>query len=248
MRGDRGVGAVAVGVDPPRFGQSSQIAGWQVWGAAVLLPLYGNIVALGQFYALLPGPGLGIVFGLLPALALVAFARLPLRELGISRCGAGRAGAIGLLVGLGVALPAIVFLFAPPLVGERVTYAPVTTAARDVLWWRAFVWMPLDTALPEEIAFRGVVLGLLLRVVARWPAVVISAVVFTLWHLVVVWRTVALTNLADEPLWLALGLLGSLGAVFVGGLVFAVLRLRTGNLAASITAHWAFNAVLLLGL
>ena len=45
-----------------------------------------------------------------------------------------------------------------------------------------------------------------------------------------------------------LGLAGALGAIFVGGIVFAMLRLRTGNLAGSIVMHWAFNAILLVGI
>jgi membrane protease YdiL (CAAX protease family) len=36
--------------------------------------------------------------------------------------------------------------------------------------------------------------------------------------------------------------------VLIGGVLFAVVRLATGHLVGSIVAHWAFNAVLLLGL
>ena len=61
-------------------------------------------------------------------------------------------------------------------------------------------------------------------------------------------RTVASTNLQTEPLLASLGVLGAFLAIGVGGVLFAWLRLTSGHLAASIAAHWAFNAALLLGL
>ena len=69
-----------------------------------------------------------------------------------------------------------------------------------------------------------------------------------LWHGVIVTRTVALTNLQPDPLLVIVGLAGAFAAVFVGGILFAALRLATGHLAGSIVAHWAFNAALLVGL
>jgi len=36
--------------------------------------------------------------------------------------------------------------------------------------------------------------------------------------------------------------------VFAGGVIFALLRLRTGNLAAAVLAHWLFDAGLITGL
>ena len=61
-------------------------------------------------------------------------------------------------------------------------------------------------------------------------------------------RTVALTNLQADPLLVIVGMAGAFAAVFVGGILFAALRLATGHLAGSIVAHWAFNAALLVGL
>jgi uncharacterized protein len=108
--------------------------------------------------------------------------------------------------------------------------------------------MPLDTALPEEIAFRGVLLAALLQFCAPTRAVLISAAAFTVWHAVIVARTLGGTNLAEDHVLLALGFLGSFFSVFVGGIIFAILRLKTGHLLGSISAHWGFNAMLLLAL
>ena len=41
---------------------------------------------------------------------------------------------------------------------------------------------------------------------------------------------------------------GALGILLVGGAIMAGLRLATGTLLTSVAAHWAFNAVILLGL
>jgi membrane protease YdiL (CAAX protease family) len=141
-----------------------------------------------------------------------------------------------------------VLLRFPPLVGHAVEYSPLNSLPREVLLWRAFFWMPLDTAVPEEIAFRGVLLGALRRRLSDRGAVVVSALIFTAWHAVIVSRTIALTNLQAVPILVILGLLGAYLAICVGGVLFAFLRVTTGHLVASIVAHWGFNAALLLGL
>jgi membrane protease YdiL (CAAX protease family) len=219
---------------------------------ATCLAVYGNGVSLALAQA---GPAqgwLGVGLGAVPAAAMFVWGRrmaaLSMRDLGLSRRGVVRSACVGLLVALGVALPAVLFLNSPPLVGRPITYAPLSNLSTESLLWRAFVWMPLDTALPEELAFRGVLLAALLRCFAAPGAVVISAIAFTLWHAVIVSRTLGVTNLADEPVLVALGLAGSFVSVLVGGVVFAVVRLATGHLVGSLVAHWAFNAVLLLGL
>jgi membrane protease YdiL (CAAX protease family) len=216
------------------------------------LAVYGNGVSLA-LAEVSPAEGwAGVGLGVVPAAAMFVWARrmaaLSMRDLGLSRRGVVRSAWIGLLVALAVAVPAVLFLNAPVLVGRPVTYAPLSSLSTESLLWRALVWMPLDTAFPEEVGFRGVLLAALLRRFAAPGAVVISAVAFTLWHAVIVSRTLGVTNLAGEPLLLALGLAGAFGSVLIGGVLFAVVRLATGHLVGSIVAHWAFNAVLLLGL
>ena len=41
---------------------------------------------------------------------------------------------------------------------------------------------------------------------------------------------------------------GAFVVLFVGGLTMAGLRVTTGSLATTVAAHWAFNAVILVGL
>ncbi|GMV44578.1 MAG: hypothetical protein AMXMBFR64_62940 [Myxococcales bacterium] len=81
-------------------------------------------------------------------------------------------------------------------------------------------------ALAEEIIFRGVILDGLLGVMERRSAIIVSAAMFATIHLSI------------------------LGTLHVGalGLLFAVVRLRTGSLLPGVLLHAAYNgAFLLLG-
>jgi membrane protease YdiL (CAAX protease family) len=216
------------------------------------LVAYGNVAALA-LGRLPPAGGLtGVAIGF-QLIALAAIwarwvAGVGLRDLGLGRSGAGRSGAIGLLVALAMVLPALIILKNPPILGDPVTYAPVERISPAVLLWRVFVSMPLDTVVPEEIAFRGVLLAALRRRFAAGPAVALAALPFVLWHGVILSRTLGLTNLGADPFRLALGLIGGVAALFIGGVLFGALRVATGHLAGSLAAHWGFNAALLVGL
>ena len=100
--------------------------------------------------------------------------------------------------------------------------------------------------IPEEVAFRGTLLaGLLARYGVRF-AVTVSAAMFALWHGTVAVFTVMNTSL---PVVLVIpAIAGALIILLVGGAIMAGLRMATGTLLASIAGHWAFNAVILIGL
>ncbi len=150
-------------------------------------------------------------------------AALTAQDVGLAWRGAVGSIAIGLLAGLAAALPALLVLRSPPIVGHPVTYTPLGSLSFEALMWRACLWMPLDTALPEEIAFRGVLLAVLRRRWAAPSAIIFSAALFTLWHGVIVVRTVALTNLHADPPLAILALAGAFASVFAGGILFAAL-------------------------
>lgn len=159
-----------------------------------------------------------------------------------------RAAAIGCLVALGAAFVALLVLRFPPLLGGPVRYGPLEGMAIEPLLLRAFVFMPLDTVIPEEFGFRGVLLARLRRTGGTSRAVLLSAAAFTLWHVAIVAATVGQTNFREASALTLLAVVGALAAVFAGGAFFALLRIRTGHLAAAAAAHWTFNAALLLGL
>lgn len=56
-----------------------------------------------------------------------------------------------------------------------------------------------------------------------------------------------MTNFSSP--WLIVPAMGlAFAGVFGGGVIFALLRLRTHNLAAAVAAHWLFDAGLITGL
>src|SRR5262249_55356344 len=109
------------------------------------------------------------------------------------------------------------------------------------------IYMPLGIVIPEEVAFRGVLLGALARSTTTAVAVWYAALAFACWHAWIAVATVGQTTLAG-PLWSVVGIVGALGVVAAGGAAFALLRLRTGTIATTLAAHWAFNLVVLVGL
>ncbi len=160
-----------------------------------------------------------------------------------------RHAAVGALVGTaaGAAGVAALRLVAPAIVGGPIEYAPLAIVSGSELLRHVVVFLPLAVALPEEIAFRGALLGMLVRARGTRAGVVLSAVVFALWHGSVAFETVAGTTVSGTG-WAALAAAGAFAVVFAGGAVLAALRIRTGTLATTVAAHWSFNAAVLVGL
>ena len=112
----------------------------------------------------------------------------------------------------------------------------------------AFVLIPVGTVLLEEVAFRGVLWGLLRRARGTWTATVVSSVLFGLWH-VLPSLGLASDNQAVSGA-VGSGTSGSVISVlsvvlFTGlsGVVFCELRRRSGSLLASAGLHWATNGL-----
>ncbi len=226
-----------------------------IWFFALLLILWGNVVSsvLGASSWLPGGSWQFVVAGLaLIAVSLAAARALGLdaRDLGLTRRDAVRGALIGALLGTAAAVTALAALrvFAPLIVGRDVDYAPLRLVTENELVRHVAVLLPLGAILPEELAFRGVLLGAVARLRGSRAAVALSAVVFALWHAAVAVVTVGDTTLGRPSPWFLPAVATALVALFMGGAVFAWLRLRTGSLATTVAAHWLFNAVLLAGL
>jgi membrane protease YdiL (CAAX protease family) len=106
------------------------------------------------------------------------------------------------------------------------------------------VTVVLLTAIPEEFAFRGVLLGSGVRLWGDWRGTLVTSVLFGLWHV-----QPTLDTMGDNPAVLggppALVVLGAVAVTFVAGLAFAWLRLRSRSLLASVIAHVATNGLAL---
>jgi membrane protease YdiL (CAAX protease family) len=115
----------------------------------------------------------------------------------------------------------------------------------------ALVLIPVGTVLLEEVAFRGVLWGLLRRVRGTGTATAVSSLLFGLWHVL---PSLGLAT-DNEAIGGAIGrgrsaqVLTVLGTVlFTGlaGVVFCELRRRSGSILASAGLHWATNGLSVL--
>ena len=110
------------------------------------------------------------------------------------------------------------------------------------------VVIPLGTVLPEELAFRGLLLALLGRRYGLLAGILLSSGLFGLWHIVpslgggTANATMASVVGADAA--------GTVVRVVVtvvftslGGVVLCWLRLRSGSLLAPVLAHWTVNGL-----
>ncbi|SCX57169.1 CAAX protease self-immunity [Klenkia marina] len=187
---------------------------------------------------LLPeGPGARTAANLLAVAALLALTRLPRAELGLARGhvrpGLRWGGLVLAVVGTGY----LVALAVPPVHALLDAAAELGTTAELLL--RLLVFIPLGTVLAEELAFRGVLLGMALRrLPVRW-AVVWCSVVFGLWHV----STARTPDAVDGAPATTLAVLGTVVATAVAGALFAWLRLRSGSLLAPVAAHLATNVL-----
>lgn len=219
---------------------------------AAALVCWGNVVSafLGPT-ARLPGGSWPFVLSgvLLIGVTLLWSRRAALvrSELGLVFDGALAGSAVGLAMALTVALPAVALLRSGFPLGQPIAYAPLSGVEDRALALHLALFLPFGAVIPEELAFRGALLGALLRRSGALPAAVGSAAAFACWHVGVTFATVRDTPLASSPLF-PLAIAAALAVVFVGGLLFAALRLRTGTLISTIALHWAFNAAVLVGL
>ncbi|WP_439028926.1 lysostaphin resistance A-like protein [Gordonia terrae] len=116
----------------------------------------------------------------------------------------------------------------------------------------AFVIIPLQTAIPEEILFRGVLQGALGRVFGPMVTLLAGAVAFGLWHIL---SSTGLTAgneglsdvLGSGALAQVAGIAGAVVATGAAGFVLGWLRQRTTSLLAPIALHWAINATGAIG-
>lgn len=220
---------------------------------AALLVGWGNAgSSLFGATARLPGGSWAFVA---TGVALIALSLIVAQRAGLDGAAMGlratawsRGAAIGVVGGAVIALGGVLGLqLASLIVGGPVVYDPLRGVTEADLVRHVLFFLPLGAVLPEEIAFRGTLVGLLRGHGAR-AALLGSAGAFALWHAAVAVVTVSDTTIAASSPWFLPAIIGALAVVFAGGMVLAWLRLATDTLATTIAAHWVFNATLLVGL
>lgn len=218
-----------------------------VTAVAALLVAYGTVLNLG------PVPRrAGVPLNLAVGTVLVAAARaagIGWSELGLDTAALPAGVRSGVLAaGVVAAGIAVATALAPRLRGLAALFGDRRAAgvAGRALAYETLVRIPLATSLFEEVAFRGVLLALGLRSGSEVAAVLVSSAAFGLWHVGPTLEMLRLNGVAWTAPRTAATVAGAVAVTAVGGIVFAVLRLHSGSLAAPVLAHWATNALALL--
>lgn len=136
------------------------------------------------------------------------------------RWGLGAMGVIGAVLAVAAMIPAARGWFehdgADLATGELLVKA---------LWT-----IPVGTAMVEELIFRAVVLAAAMRALGTSRGVMMSAVIFGLWHIPPIF--------GDGPA----AVLGTVAATTAAGVAFALVRLRARSVLAPMLAHVATNS------
>jgi membrane protease YdiL (CAAX protease family) len=138
---------------------------------------------------------------------------------------------------VGLALPFTRELFED----ERVGDVPFWGMAYQVLFR-----IPFGTVLLEEVAFRGVLLGVFLRRTTPWRAAAWSSLLFGFWHVLpsigIESKNPVLEDLfGGGAAWAAV--VAAVVGTALAGMVFCFLRLRSGSLVAPVLLHIATNSL-----
>jgi uncharacterized protein len=183
--------------------------------------------------------GLGAAVGLTPS------------DMGVAPGQTGHGAALGALVATPI-VTGIAGAFGNPrtrglLHDERVEGLP----PRDFAF-QAGVRIPLETALAEEVLFRGVYDAWLRRDGASPVyATLVGAVVFGLWHippaLASIDRTAAGARVGTTRAGRGAAVMGTVASTAVAGVGFTLVRRRAGSVVASAIVHAAVNASGLTG-
>ena len=114
--------------------------------------------------------------------------------------------------------------------------------------WAVLVVIPLGTVLPEELAFRGLLLCLLERRLGVRAATLWSSGLFGLWHVLPSLgggaANAAITGVVGaDTAGTAMRVVVTVAFTAAAGVVLCWLRLRSGSLLAPLLAHWTVNSL-----
>jgi membrane protease YdiL (CAAX protease family) len=175
-------------------------------------------------------------------LAAARISGLSWADLGLARhrlpAGLRWGGACSALVACGYAVG-----LAVPGLRSLLTDARVAGLDGGEIAYQVLVRIPFGTVLWEEVAFRGVLLAALARLMSVRAATATSAAVFAIWHVRPTLGALAANDLADGPVLRAVAVLLAGLVTGVAGVLFTWLRLRSGSLLAPGLLHLAANTL-----
>ena len=238
---------VSVAESPPHplVGQLSALHHYRIYvdiGVVVVVLALTNLVAHFTTpwanFVTVPAAAIGLVL-------LVRSSGLDWSELGLGRehwrSGAGYALAAVALVGSVIAVGALLPWTRPMFMNDH--YATLSGALIA-----SMIIIPLQTVIPEELAFRGVLHGAMNRAWGFRGVAAAGSLLFGLWHVA---TSLGLTSsnvgftrlLGGGVLGMVAGVVLAVIATGAAGFVFTWLRGRSGSLIAPIALHWSLNGL-----
>ncbi len=229
----------------PELGQLAALHHFRVYvdvGVVVVMLALTNLLAhfttAWANVVVVPAAAVALVF-------LVRSRGLGWAELGLGRdhwrTGAGYAlaafGVVGSVIAIGALLPWTRPMF---LNNHYATLSGALVASMVII--------PLQTVIPEELAFRGVLHGALDRAWGFRGVAAAGSLLFGLWHIAsslgLTAGNVGFTHiLGAGPFGIVAGVVGAVLATAAAGFVFTWLRRRSGSLLAPIALHWSLNGL-----
>jgi membrane protease YdiL (CAAX protease family) len=204
----------------------------------VLTNLVAHFTAPWASVATVPAAAVGLV-------ALLRFNGLGWAELGLGRdhwkSGVAYALAAMALVVTVIAVGVLLPLTRPMFMNNH--YATISGALVA-----SMIIIPLQTVIPEELAFRGVLHGALNRAWGFRGVALAGSLMFGLWHIAtslgLTSSNVGFTRLfGGGVVGMLAGVTLAVIATAVAGFVFSWLRRRSGSLIAPIALHWSLNGL-----
>jgi uncharacterized protein len=229
----------------PLLGQMSALHHLRIYvdiGVVVVVLALTNLIAHFTTpwanVAVVPAAALGL-------LLLVRSRGLGWSELGLGRehwkSGAGYAVAAVALVGSVIAVGALLPWTRPMFMNDH--YATLSGALLA-----SMIIIPLQTVIPEELAFRGVLHGALGRAWGFRGVAAAGSLLFGFWHIATSFgltsSNVGFTRLLGGGVaGMVAGVVLAVVATGAAGFVFTWLRRRSGSLLAPIALHWSLNGL-----
>lgn len=227
---------------------ASQLAALHRFTVYVDVAVVVVVLALTNLIAHFTTPWAGIATVPVAAVGLVILLRcngLGWAELGLGRehwkAGMGYALAAVMVVVSVIAVGALLPVTRPMFMNNH--YATISGALIA-----SMIIIPLQTVIPEELAFRGVLHGALSRAWGFRGVAVAGSLLFGLWHIAtslgLTSSNVGFTRLfGGGVIGMLCGVVLAVLATGAAGFVFSWLRRRSGSLIAPIALHWSLNGL-----
>jgi membrane protease YdiL (CAAX protease family) len=209
--------------------------------AVAALVVFAVVRAFGP--AVSPAISVAVLTGVLVVIARMSGATLADLGLRPADLGAGRryGGAA-----FGVVLVALLLAAALPTT-RNLLHDERAQIDGGQLIYEIAVSIVLLMAIPEEFAFRGVLLGSAVSLWGGRRGTVITSALFGVWHVQPTLATMSdnpgVSGLSETTPGRLVVVVGAVVVTFVAGLVFGWLRLRSRSLLASVLAHVATNGL-----